>query len=440
MLIKKDKTIAKRIGRMLSEKSTYKAGSLFSVVRYILDREKEIKKLVLTHETPFYIFDKKALDESIDSFLSAFKREIPSFRAYYAVKINHHPSIVKRVVEKGMGIDVGSIRELDIAINAGCKDIVYFSPGKTMNDIAYALKYSDVIKINIDSFSELEKIGTLAQKYKRKIRVGVRIHTDTHGEWKKYGIYINDLKHFWNEANKYPYIKLEGIHFHMSRNKDATLYEMTIKELGLYLKKYFTKEELKSIKYVDFGGGFEVYQSEGFYPSKTPMGNIIQTVNSYNGIKTDFKEPYYIREAIRIEEYAKNIGNAIRKYLTPILVDVTYYSEPGRIICNGAMHIALSVADVKNKNNIILDGGVNMVGWQRFEYEYFPLVNISHPSKKELNCNMWGNLCTTWDIWGYYCYAKRIMENDIIIIPNQGALTYSLAQNFIQPIPPVYNL
>ena len=104
------------------------------------------------------------------------------------------------------------------------------------------------------------------------------------------------------------------------------------------------------------------------------------------------------------------------------------------------MYIVLSVADKKNENNVVLNGGVNMVGCQRFEHEYFPLINISSPSKKEIRCNMWGNLCTTWDIWGYFCYASKLKENDVIIVPNQGALTYSLAQDFIQPIPPVYKL
>jgi diaminopimelate decarboxylase len=83
---------------------------------------------------------------------------------------------------------------------------------------------------------------------------------------------------------------------------------------------------------------------------------------------------------------------------------------------------------------------VNMVGWQRYEYEYFPLVNISHPSPNEINCNVWGNLCTTWDIWGYYCYASKFKEGDLIVVPNQGTLTYSLAQNFINKIPNVYKL
>ncbi len=435
----KNQSIIKNIEKVLNDKVSYKKGDLFHITSFIIKKSKTIKNLVQKYGTPFYVFDQQALDDSIDVFLRAFQKEIPSFKAYYAIKINHHPLIIKRAVDKGMGLDVGSSREIDIAIDAGCKDILYFSPGKTKYDLLHTLKHANVITINIDSFNELKKLGSLTNTKKIKIKAGIRIHTDQYGDWKKYGIHINELRSFFKKAKQYPFIDLKGVHFHMSRNKDASFYENTIKELGDYLKKNFNSSELQKIKYVDFGGGFEVYESEGYYPYKTAQGSIMQTVNSYNGELSTFDVPYYIREAIKIEDYAKKIGYAIKTHLKPI-ISASYYSEPGRVICNDAMHIVLSVADVKNKNNVVLDGGVNMVGWQRFEHEYFPIINLSSPSKKETKCNMWGNLCTTWDIWGYYCYTNRIREGDIIVVPNQGALTYSLAQNFIQPIPPVYKL
>ena len=439
MLNDKNQRLIKGVKNILGSKNNYKKGSLFHVFENIVKKSGAIKKIANAHKTPFYVFDQQALDNSIERFLKAFQKEIPTFKAYYALKINHHPLVVQRAVEKGMGLDVGSPREIDIAINAGCKDIVYFSPGKTKDDLLHAIKHSDVVTVHIDSLGELEKLGYLTNKNKKKIRAGVRIHTDQSGSWKKYGIHLNKLKTFFERSKKYPFIDLQCIHFHMSRNKDASFYESTIKELGTYLEKNFSPAELKKIKYIDFGGGFEVYESEGYYPSQTPKGSIMQTVDSSNGIKTVFDTPYYIRDAIKIEDYAKKIGLAIRTYIDPI-IKVTFYSEPGRIICNEAMYIVLSVADVKDNKNIILNGGVNMVGWQRFEYEYFPLINLSSPSRREVKCNMWGNLCTTWDIWGYYCYANRIREGDIIVVPHQGALTYSLAQNFIQPIPPVYKI
>ena len=50
---------------MLDNKAEYKTGNLFSVADYILKRKNEIFKLVSRHKTPFYIFDIKALDNSM---------------------------------------------------------------------------------------------------------------------------------------------------------------------------------------------------------------------------------------------------------------------------------------------------------------------------------------------------------------------------------------
>jgi len=399
-----------------------KSENLLPVVKKILLKKDKFLNLANKTPTPFYVYDQEGMDKNIESFVASFQRHIPNFQPYYAVKLNHHPFIVSRAVEKGMGLDVASIRELNIALNAGAEKIVYYSPAKSENDLKYALKHANKVRIHIDSFNELRLLGKLASKLKIKIDVGVRINIPAHGLWTKYGIPLQQLKRFWDEASGYKFLKLNSVHFHQSRNKNTFFYTNTIRELALYLSKHFSPDQLKSIKYIDFGGGFEPHQSEG----------IIE-----DGGKSWPK--YKIVKTPPIEEYAEAIGNSIKKYLDPI-IDATYLSEPGRYICNNAMHIALSVADIKDKENCILDGGVNMVGWQRFEREYFPLISITHPSKKERQFRMWGNLCTTWDVWGYYYYGSKLEQKDIIIVPNQGALTYSLAQSFISEIPAVHAL
>lgn len=354
--------------------------------------------------------------------MKAFQTHIPRFHAYYAVKLNHHPLIMRRAVEQGFGLDVASRRELSMAIGVGAERIVYFSPGKSEDDLKEAVVHSDVVRVHIDSFNELHKLGAITNEMKRSISVGVRIHLPAQDLWSKYGIPLDKLKAFWEEAARYPFVQLDGIHFHQSRNRTTNFYTDAIREIAEYLDTYFSTQERASIAHVDFGGGFEPYQSEGL---------IIK-----DGLH---RHDHHVLEVPTIEAYAQAIGEAIMKHLNP-LINATYCSEPGRYICNSAMHIVLRVADVKSAQDVILDGGVNMVGWQRFESEYFPLINLSSPAKTEIQCNMWGNLCTTWDIWGYRCYASSLNEGDIIVVPNQGALTYSLAQSFINDIPPVIPL
>jgi diaminopimelate decarboxylase len=399
------------------------AGSLLPIVKEILSDKDKYLNLTSKHKTPFYVYDQEGIDKSTKHLVEAFNKYIPKCQIYYAMKINHCSLIVNRVIEMKLGLDVASKRELLMAINTGAKKIVYFSPGKSNDDLKCAIEHKDIVRIHIDSFEELHKLGKITSEVRMHIEVGVRIHMPPHGLWQKYGIPLKMLKVFWKEADKYSFIKLNGVHLHRSRNRTVDFYVNSIHDLSQYIKSNFSVEERKCIKYIDLGGGFEPYCSEGFFIPK----------------QSQKLRKYKILIPPTIEEYAQSIGSAIKKYLDPI-VEAVYLLEPGRYICNNAMHIVLNIADVKDKKNYILNGGVNMVGWQRFENEYFPLINITHPSEKERACNMWGNLCTTWDIWGYYCYTSELMETDIIIVPNQGALTYSLAQSFINDIPPVYTL
>jgi len=91
--------------------------------------------------------------------------------------------------------------------------------------------------------------------------------------------------------------------------------------------------------------------------------------------------------------------------------------------------------DVKEPDIAIVDAGINTVGWDRFENDYFPILNLTRPAVNERQFNILGSLCTPHDVWGYSYWGKDIKAGDILMIPMQGAYTYSLRQNFIKPIP-----
>jgi diaminopimelate decarboxylase len=77
------------------------------------------------------------------------------------------------------------------------------------------------------------------------------------------------------------------------------------------------------------------------------------------------------------------------------------------------------------------------VGWERYESDYFPVLNLSRPSLQEQPCHILGSLCTPHDVWGTSYFGAGIEPGDILMIPTQGAYTYSLRQHFIKPLPPV---
>lgn len=424
---------------ILEESSSIKRGTLLPVVKKMLSKKKSFLDLAKKQKPPFYILDLQELEQRIFEFKKEFISQIPNIKIYFAMKTNHHPLVLQTMIKNGIGIDISSTREFDLAQKAGSKNMIFTGPGKTEQDLSYVLQKDKNIIILMDSFGELYRLEKAARKLHIQAKAGVRIYTKQHGTWNKFGIPHNDLKQFWRAAKKYSNIDLQGIQFHLSWNENATPYKRVIIELAEYLKENFSKKELNEIRFIDFGGGFRPYESEGTYPKLTPQGIIIKTANDFINKPTDFNDKYFISPSIPIKEFAEEIGRAIQTHLFP-LVSCNYFTEPGRILSNNAMHVIIKVIDKKSSKNVITSGGINMIGYERFDYDYFPVINLSQSSTTEHPCTIYGNLCMPDDLWGYYYYGKNIDEGDILLVPYQGCLTYSLAQNFIQPIPPVYIL
>ena len=100
----------------------------------------------------------------------------------------------------------------------------------------------------------------------------------------------------------------------------------------------------------------------------------------------------------------------------------------------------MTVVDVKGGDLAITDAGTNAVGWERFEHDYFPVINLSRPALDERPCLVLGSLCTPHDVWGDGCHGASLEPGDVLLIPDQGAYTYSLRQDFIKPLPGVASL
>ena len=144
-------------------------------------------------------------------------------------------------------------------------------------------------------------------------------------------------------------------------------------------------------------------------------------------------------EAAHFFEEFGGLSAEIHEHLLPI-VPCRICLEPGRWICNDAVQLLISVVDKKAADLVITDAGTNTIGWERFETDYCPILNLTRPSLNEQPCHILGSLCTPHDIWGYMYFGDDIRPGDILFIPAQGAYTYSLRQNFIKPLPAVVTI
>ncbi|UCH25762.1 MAG: alanine racemase [Trueperaceae bacterium] len=403
-------------------------GRVEALVRSHLTRNGRYLDMVQKYGSPLYFVDEAALADRARQFRAAFESQLQAVRCFYAVKSNNHPFLAKTLLGMGFGLDVSSGIELEGALALGATDILFSGPGKTASELALAAQHHERVTVLMDSFGELERLEREAAKRGLQVRAGVRLMSDERGLWRKFGIPLHDLYAFWEAASRCSHVTLCGLQFHASWNLNPGNQMAFIARLGQTLSA-FEQEVLSRIEFVDIGGGYWPAQGEWLHPA--------DEANRSHPLETSASQrPPVHLPAVPIEQFAEKIGRALQEHLYPHLT-CAIYLEPGRWVCHDAMHILLRVVDKKERELVITDAGTNTVGWERYETDYFPVINLSRPSLEEVPCLILGSLCTPHDVWGYRYFGGAIEPNDVLLVPSQGAYTYSLRQRFIKPLPRV---
>jgi diaminopimelate decarboxylase len=400
------------------------------VEHYFRRREAYLKQLK-EHASFLYVLEPDVLIRRADQFKKAFRRELPDSGFYFAVKSNNHPEVARTLLKSGFGLDVSSGLELQTAIDINAKEIIFSGPGKTPEELELAVHNSNRVTVLMDSFGELHRLEKAAAILNTKVRTGVRLTTNPDGLWRKFGIPPDQLAEFWQIVRTCPHVSLNGIQFHTSWNLTATSQTDTIGFLGELLSR-MPDNFNENLSFIDVGGGYWPQQGEWLLPPAGPQEMFQKTGKRLAEVsKRHFRCP-----AEPIEAFAQKIGQAIKHHIFP-WTSCRIYFEPGRWICNDSMHLLMTVVDQKGKDLVITDAGTNAVGWERFETDYFPVLNLTRPALTEKPCYILGSLCTPHDVWGFSYFGRDIRVGDVLMIPTQGAYTYSLRQNFIKPVPEV---
>lgn len=424
-----DQTLEKVTSALERETPLLKTEEIQFLIRPFIKDKETYLNIVKDFGSPLYVFDEQALVHKAEQFHNAFKKQFKQAKCFYALKSNSHSFLIKTLVGLGYGIDVSSGVELKQALQYSPKEMIFSGPAKTDDELELACQHSSKVTILVDSFGELKRLQNIAKAKNVVVRIGIRLMIEENGLWRKFGIPLRRLNEFFTEANQYSHIKLCGLQFHASWNLDTTKQCAIIERLGNTFSE-LDANILKQIEFIDIGGGYWPASGEWIHPCATEEGRIRQCVSPQLTEGMDHR----VLPSTSIEGFAQEISRAFERSIWP-LVNCDVYLEPGRWISTDAMHILLQVIDKKADDVVIIDGGTNIVGWERYEMDYCPVVNLSNAGDEEHECMLFGSLCTPHDVWGYSYFGKGIKEGDVLLIPNQGAYTYSLRQNFIKALP-----
>lgn len=403
---------------------------LQGVVSGYLERRQDYLDIAAKNQVPLYLLESQILRARARRFKQAFEDSVAGpVSVYYAVKSNNHPEVARILLEEHFGLDVSSGQELEVALGLGAEHIIFSGPGKTDKELSLAVQYASRVIVLMDSFGELERLRNITSSLNKDVRCGVRLMFNAKGLWCKFGIPTTDLGAFWKATGRCRHIQLTGLQFHSSWNLTATAQINYIQDLSEALDQ-LSESQISRLTFIDIGGGYWPEQGEWLQPAGTVAGKILDAL----GQGDEGDDRHYHLPAISIEEFARQLGEAADTYIFPRM-HCRICLEPGRWICNDAVQLLISVVDKKAPDLVITDAGTNAVGWERFETDYFPILNLTRPSLSERRCRILGSLCTPHDVWGYAYFGEDIQPGDILMIPAQGAYTYSLRQRFIKPLP-----
>lgn len=372
-----------------------------------MEKEK-IKFLASKYGTPLYIYDAKEINNSFEKLKSVLPE---NSKIYFSLKSNPLIGICQQLYKKGCKVEVASMGELYIALKSkvGPKDILFTSPGKTIDELEYAID-KNINLINAESFEEIKLINDIGLKKNKIIKIIIRINPDFNntsstvkmsGVSSQFGIDESGLTYeLFNKIKTMKNIDLCGIQVYMGTQiLDCNAIYNNFKEIIVLAKRISKKFGFK-LKYLDCGGGFGVK----YFP---------------NDKELDLEELKILNKELLLE--LKDIP------------DTQLIFESGRFLLANAGIFVTSIKYIKEskgKKYYICDGGMNCFSSAaflgRFVRNNFPIYSITNSVETE-EVNVTGPLCTPTDLIGQNIIINKAEINDIIIIDKAGAygLTYS---------------
>ncbi|WP_351222428.1 diaminopimelate decarboxylase [Streptomyces sp. NPDC002133] len=227
--------------------------------------------------TPTYVLD----EGEVRARARAWQRALPDAEIVYAGKAFLCRAVVDWVEEEGLGLDVCSAGELEVAATRGfpADRIVMHGNAKSPEDLRTALRLG-VGRIVIDSDCEIARLaaqvpGPGAQQVMVRVLPGIeagghkKIRTGAEGQ--KFGLSIaeGDAEDAIARILGQPRLELVGLHCHLgSQIASPEPYAQAVRRLVSFLARIRDRYGI-TLRELDLGGGFAVAYLPGD-PAPTP--------------------------------------------------------------------------------------------------------------------------------------------------------------------------
>jgi diaminopimelate decarboxylase len=359
-----------------------------------------VDELARQYGTPLYVYDGQKIAKQIDALTNAFAPV--KHKIKYAVKALTNLAVLKLVRGCGIGADVVSIFEAQLALKAGFQptEIMFTPNGVAFSEIQEGVGLG--LLINVDNLPALEKFGQVygntypcGLRLNPHIMAGGNLKISTGHKHSKFGISIEQLAEIIAVVQKYN-INIQNLHIHTGSE---------ITDIDVYLKMadvlFETANQFPTLKAIDFGGGFKVRYKDG--DKITDIGKLGSELSS------------------RFNAYCKQANR-----------DLELWIEPGKFLVSEAGYLITKANVVKETPSITfvgVDTGLNHLIRPMMYDAYHEIINGTNTTGEKKTYNIVGNICET-DTLGAARELNTVTEGDLIVIKNAGAYGFSMASNY----------
>jgi diaminopimelate decarboxylase len=369
--------------------------------------------------TPLVVLDRATFEAKANEYALILGRD----RVFYAGKAFLCTAICELVDSLGLGLDVCSGGELATARAARFPPnrLIFHGNNKSSEELALA-RESNVGRIVVDSFDEIERIAELNIGNNLLVRLTPGVEADTHefirtgGFDSKFGFGLNNSSAM--EAVRrllnLPSSRLMGLHVHLgSQISDLDALDSAVTRIADFSAQAQRKFGFEG-SHLNLGGGFAIaHTNNELAPS--PAQTAMHIVGS---VQQEFSQRGLRVPAVEL--------------------------EPGRSVVGPAGITLYRVGTVKRRADVrtyvSVDGGMGdnirppLYGAR---YGAFLANRVNDPV--DLRADIVGKFCESGDYLIKEAHLPHdIQPGDLVCVPATGAYTFSMASNYNrQPRPAV---
>ena len=384
---------------------------------------KSAAELARRYGTPLYVYDGAAVLRRIRQLREQLPRELA---LHYAIKANPMRELVQLMARQVDGMDVASLGELQLALDAGVAgtQISYAGPGKRDQELEAAIRAG--VMLSIESSQQLQRAAEIGERIAARPRVALRINpafrlkaSGMHmgGGPSPFGIDEEMAPEVLRQATGMP-VALLGLHIYAGSQNLSASHLIEAQDAIFALAERLSEHFPDGLAWLNIGGGFGI----PYFPNDQAL--------SLNAVADNLH--------LRVQQLLARLGE------TELVLELGRYlvGEAGVYLCRvidrkvsrGQIYL---VTDGGMHQHLAASGNLGQVIRKNFPVVLPERMPDSGREQATEIVSVVGPLCTPLDMLADRIELEHAEPGDLVAVLQSGAYGLSASPvNFLSHPPP----